>query len=177
LSAHERLRRETRAAHERVDARFSALNLRVEDDYRRFLMLHAIAFLPVEKAVTDAGAARLVEDWEAMRRTPELLADLQALGLAAPSDEGGPCFNDDAEMLGAIYVLEGSRLGGAALRKSIDPTFPHRFLAHPQPKGRWRVLVALLERNLGESVRVDSAVEAALGAFAFFERAEWDRGD
>jgi heme oxygenase len=159
-----------------VDARFSALNLRDEKDYRRFLMLHAIAFLPIEKAITDAGAARLIDDWEAMRRSPELIADLEALGLAAPSDNGGPSFADDAAMLGAIYVLEGSRLGGAALRKSIDPAFPHRFLAHPQPKGRWRGLVALLERNLGESVRVNSAAKAALGAFAIFERAEWDAG-
>ncbi len=174
MSAHERLRRETRAAHERVDARFASLNLKDPDDYRRFLMLHAIAFLPIEKALTDAGAARLVDDWEAMRRSPELVADLEALGLPVPSDEGGPTFDNDAEMLGAIYVLEGSRLGGAVLRKSVDPDFPHRFLSHPQPPGRWRGLVAMLERNLYESVQVDSAVKAARGSFAYFEQAEWD---
>ena len=174
MSAHERLRRETRAAHERVDARFSTLNLEDRDDYRRFLMLHAVAFLPVERALTDGGAARLIADWDVMRRTPELAADLADMCLPIPSDAGGPTFASDAEMLGAIYVLEGSRLGGAVLRKTVDPSFPHRFLAHPQPKGRWRDLVATLERNLYESVQVDSAVSAALGVFAYFERAKWD---
>jgi heme oxygenase len=174
LSAHQRLRTDTRAAHERVDALFSGLDLKDLADYRRFVALHAAAFLPIEKALTDAGAARLVPDWDAMRRTPELMADLEALVLPVPDDESGPTFANDAEMLGAIYVLEGSRLGGAVLRKTVDPSFPHRFLAHPQPKGRWRGLVAMLERNLYESVQIDSAVSAALGVFAYFERAEWD---
>lgn len=174
MSAHQRLRSETRAAHERVDARFASLDLKNLDDYRRFVGLHAAAFLPVERALTEAGAARLVPDWDAMRRTPELVADLEALGMAIPADTGGPTFPDEASMLGGIYVLEGSRLGGAVLRKTVDPAFPHRFLAHPQPPGRWRGLVALLERNLYESVQVDSAVKAALGVFAYFEQAEWD---
>lgn len=174
MSAHEHLRRETRAAHERVDARFSGLDLKDPADYRRFVALHAAAFLPLEQALTDAGAARLVDDWDAMRRTPELEADLVALGLPVPPRSSGPTFANDAEMLGAIYVLEGSRLGGAVLRKTVDPAFPHRFLAHPQPAGRWRALVALMERNLYESVQIDSAVQAALGAFAYFEEAEWD---
>lgn len=174
MSAHQRLRSETRAAHERVDARFASLDLTNLDDYRCFIGLHAAAFLPVERALTEAGAARLVPDWDAMRRTPELVADLEALDMAVPANTGGPAFPDDASMLGGIYVLEGSRLGGAVLRRTVDPTFPHRFLAHPQPAGRWRGLVALLERNLYESVHLESAVAAALGVFAFFEEAEWD---
>lgn len=174
MSAHERLRAETRAAHERVDARFSGLDLKDPADYRRFLGLHAAAFLPLEQALTDAGAARLVEDWQAMRRSDELVADLTDLGLTVPASPPPPTFAGDAELLGGIYVLEGSRLGGAVLRKTVDPAFPHRFLAHPQPPGRWRGLVALMERYLYQPVLLDSAVAAALGAFAYFEMVEWD---
>ena len=53
-----------------------------------------------------------------------------------------------ASMLGAIYVLEGSRLGGAVLKRTVPGHFPRRFLEARQAAGSWRTLLQALDEFL-----------------------------
>lgn len=169
MSAHAQLRSATRDAHDRVDARFSALNLGDRDDYAAFLAAHAHAFVPLEEALTAAGAAELLDDWDESLRTSSLLADLAELGVPPPPPSAALEFVDEAEMIGALYVLEGSRLGGAVLRTSVPTGLPSRFLSHRPPGGHWRRVIAMMERKLYSNAMREAAARGAMQAFALFE--------
>lgn len=175
MSAHATLRAATRAAHDRVDAGFAKLNLGDRADYRIFLRRHAAAFLPAEEALTSAGADRIVAGWSSHRRGPALLADLAELGIEVPAFTLAPSYQGDARILGGTYVLEGSRLGGAILRRSVAPGLPRRFLDSVQPPGRWRAFLADLDLRLSDRNSLDLATQAALRTFALFDAEEMGR--
>ena len=169
MSARAALRAGTAAEHERVDRLFSGLNFGRADDYRRFLLAQAAAYLPIEAALDAAGAEALLDDWSSRRRAPLLFADLGEMGLAAPAPSAAPSFVNPAQMLGAIYVLEGSRLGGALLKRGIGEGLPRRFLDAPQKPGSWRKLLDNMERFLYRSDQLEAAVGAAKSVFQGFE--------
>lgn len=170
MTARSILRSETRRDHERVDAIFSKLDLADPLQYRRFLAAQAGPFLAVEEALDRAGIGKLVEDWPARRRSIFLQADLDELGLSATA-ETPPSLPDTASQLGALYVLEGSRLGGAVLKRDLPLSSPRRFLDAKAPKGSWPKLLEILEEHLYGSERIGLAVEAAKAVFARFEAA------
>ncbi|MHA6722750.1 biliverdin-producing heme oxygenase [Sphingomonas sp. RS2018] len=164
------LRSATAAAHERVDAAFGAADLGSRTGYAAFLAAQASAHLPVEAALEAAGAARVLADWPTRRRTEALIADLADLGEPLPPAIDPPMFDTPARMLGAIYVLEGSRLGGAMLKRSVAPGLPTRFLGSAVPGG-WRALIEFLDQMLATEQESNQATEAALAVFDRFERA------
>ena len=169
MKARAALRAATAEEHERVDQLFSRFDLSEAEDYRRFLLAQATAFLPIEAKLDELDAAALVEDWPLRRRGDALKADLADLGEALPAPLAAPEFGDPSAMLGAIYVLEGSRLGGALLKRSIPADLPRRFLDAPQMPGSWRKLLELLDAFLYEPDRVHSAVGGARHVFHRFE--------
>jgi heme oxygenase len=169
MKARAALRAATAAEHDRVDAVFGRLDLARREDYRLFLLAQAAAFLPVERALEDAGAQGVVHDWSERRRAHLLVQDLGALGVPLPAPEPAPVFAGTAETLGAVYVLEGSRLGGAMLRRGVAADAPQAFLAAPQHKGSWRKLLELLDDRLYETAAIETAVGAARKTFLCFE--------
>lgn len=171
MRAHSLLRESTRSAHDRVDSAFGGYDLADPDDYASFLSGHATAFIPVEDALDRSGAAQFLPDWGESRRASLLSQDLSDLGIDLPERVEEPSFASDAAMLGALYVLEGSRLGGAMLRRSVPADKPSRFLSAVHLPGRWRTFVATLELSLSTNVRLRDATASALKTFALFERA------
>jgi heme oxygenase len=169
MKARQALRAGTASEHERVDRLFSRFDLSRIEDYRLFLSAQAAAHLPVEAALDTAGAERIVEDWPTRRRAALLLADLEELGLPQPRPMEAPELKDDAAILGAIYVLEGSRLGGAMLKRSLPDIAPKRFLGATQAPGNWRKLLESLDHFLYETVALESALLAAKQVFERFE--------
>lgn len=165
------LRAATRGAHDRVDALFSGFDLARPDDYRRFLAAQAAAFLPAEAALDHAGAGRLFPGWSEARRAHLLAADLDDLGMARPDPAAAPAFASPAAVAGAVYVLEGSRLGGALLSRRLAPGLPGRFLSAGLPPGGWRAFLARLEQLLGTDVERREAVASAEGMFLLFASA------
>lgn len=164
------LRAATRGAHDRVDALFSGFDLARAGDYRRFLAAQAVAFLPAEAALDAAGAGELFPGWNDARRAPLLTADLAELGLAAPVG-AAPAVGSPAAIAGAVYVLEGSRLGGALLARRVAAGLPRRFLSASQPAGAWRAFLARLEQLLTTDVERREAVASANGMFNLFAAA------
>lgn len=164
------LKAATSDAHDRVDAAFGH-DLASRAGYAAFLGAQAAALVPVEQALEAAGAALLVEDWDAHRRAPLLAADLAALGLDLPAPQLAPRYPDDPALAGGLYVLEGSRMGGAILRRAVPATLPTAFLSARQSPGRWNRFVASLDQLLYSRQRLDAAIEAAALTFACFEQA------
>ena len=168
MSARAALRAATAGAHDEVDSIFSRFDLGRTEGYRRFLMAQASAVLPVEAALDRAGAAELVPDWTARRRADALRSDLSALSAEPPPPLLSPIFGSPEAVLGGVYVLEGSRLGGALLSRSLPAGVPSAFLGSPPDSPRWRKLLEDLERLLYRHDQVAKAAGAAINVFACF---------
>ena len=101
--------------------------------------LHGI-HLAGETAIA-AGLARLGLDYDWQPRQTELEADLAALGrtpwpLRIPT---APC-QDAADLIGYLYVIEGSRLGGLVIGRQLAthlPQAPRRFYDDQHAPARW----------------------------------------
>jgi len=172
MTARAALRAATADEHRRVDAAFSRFHLGSETGYRDFLLAQAGGFLPIEAALDEAEAETILPDWAERRRSDLLRADLAALNVTPPEPFSAPSFlSIKASMLGAIYVLEGSRLGGAVLKKAVPSHFPRRFLEARQAAGSWRKLLQTLDEFLIRPGDLEAAVAAAKEVFARFERA------
>jgi heme oxygenase len=169
LSARRALRAGTRAEHERVDRLFGGLDLATSRGYRLFLAAQAAAYLPMEAALERAGVAAILPDWPERRRSQLLRDDLADLGAPLPSPETVPGLDGAPAILGAVYVLEGSRLGGAMLRQALAPAAPQSFLRHPQAPGAWRKLLETLDQSLYETAALDAALRSARAVFGCFE--------
>lgn len=149
----------------------STFDLTSAAGYADFLAVQAAAFLSVEAALDEGGAAEVLPDWPQRRRSEALVADLTALGRAVPDLVTPPDFDDEARLWGGLYVLEGSRLGGAVLRKSVPPELPRSFLASPSKSAGWPSFVAVLERKLYGDPALQRAGSSAIETFACFELA------
>ena len=53
-----------------------------------------------------------------------------------------PNFSGLPALLGGLYVIEGSRLGGALLKRGLPAGTSARFLNAPAEPGAWRRLIA-----------------------------------
>ena len=170
MTPRQRLRSGTAENHERVDALFGRFDLGNVGGYGRFLSAQAEAFLPVEAAI-DTHGMDMLADWPSRRRGALLRQDLAELGIAVPVTAGAPRLDDDAAALGALYVLEGSRLGGTMLSRSLAPGMPQSFLGRKGAPGSWPKLLELLDEFLYGSVRIGLALDAARAVFELFEAA------
>ncbi|MDY6922686.1 MAG: biliverdin-producing heme oxygenase [Pseudomonadota bacterium] len=163
------LRDRTAAAHARVDSLYSRFDLADAEGYAGFLTAQARAFPAVEASLTGAGAAGIIPDWRDRLRTDALMRDLAATGAPSPALLPPPAYSSEAEILGGAYVLEGSRLGGALLRRSAPEGWPTAFMDASDPR-LWRAFVTLLDQRLTRQTDLDQAISAALATFAVFER-------
>ncbi|MDF0541053.1 biliverdin-producing heme oxygenase [Sphingobium sp. H39-3-25] len=162
------LRTATGSHHERVDSLFSKVRFDDRMSYGQFLRAQAAAYLPTENALSRSGIDAIVPDWQARQRNDLLCADLADLGLEPPTSAGDLDLDGEEASLGALYVLEGSRLGGAMLKRSVSPDFPVRFLGGGDSTA-WRSLLALLEERLDTDVKRATSIKAARHVFMLFE--------
>lgn len=163
----QRLRAASGLAHDRVDAAFGAFRLDDRDDYAAFLTAHARALPAVEAAL---AAHPDLPSWR--ERTSLLSGDLADLGRTMPALL--PFAPDgDAAAWGALYVTEGSRLGGTLLARSVAAGWPSRYLGARHLPGEWRALLAAIETRAADAPPEwqAAAVAGAMACFALYERA------
>lgn len=118
--------------------------------------------------------------WSSVSNSTEkldlIVSDLSRLGAFAPgwiSDWRPGC---PQSVLGAIYVAEGSMMGGKLIARQLDYLLGDSdegrrfFIGRGQPDSfKWRRLLAVLEAGLAEPRALDSATAGALAAFDLFE--------
>lgn len=167
--AREMLRAATADCHRRVDEIYSAARLSDPVSYGNFLCAQAAAFLPVEAALDAAGISDVIDDWPSRMRAPHLMHDLSELGIARPAPVAPFAIAGAAEMLGALYVIEGSRLGAKLLKRSVPAHLPATFLGG-SGSGSWQSLLILLDRMLDTVELRHQAIGAASDVFTLFER-------
>lgn len=165
MSAIALLRARTAASHEAADSVFGGHDLNEPASYRRFLEAHGRA-LPQAEAMAAAV-------WPALRRRTSLLAaDLAALGAPATlvvstENERGP------SQWGALYVVEGSRLGGGFLAKRVGPGMPVAYLSAVHQPGEWRAIRQAIDAAATDRDQhwLEQMVAGALATFALYEAA------
>lgn len=186
-SARFALRAATAAAHERLHAVpvFHALaEGRLDREgyvalLRRLLGFHGA----VEAALSVAPSlARYGIDLAERRRAPLLRADLAYFGSSAKAHAAPvPAFATAPEALGALYVTEGSTLGGRQLARGLDYLLPaggslregegRRFLlGHGARHGAmWQACCAAIEACGAEPGGLPGMQAGAAATFAAFE--------
>jgi heme oxygenase len=169
--AHRALRDATRDEHDRVDAIFGRFDLTDRRSYIDFLLAHAKALLPVEVALDAAGARTWFPDWPDRRRGRLLELDLSQLDSSAASAAPFTLAAHVGDVAGAVYVLEGSRLGGRYLARRVAPALPTSYLDAPQPPGAWPKLLERLDVLLADGEMANRALASARAVFARFEDA------
>ena len=171
LSFVAQLRMETRADHDAVDAAFSRFDLGTLEGYRNFLVAHARVLPAAERLIRPDA---LISAWRG--RSAPLLADIAALDAVAPEQFSLELPGGEAGRWGALYVMEGSRLGGTVLAKRVADGLPCAYLSARHPPGAWsRILQALDQADGGLEWR-RQAVEGAKAMFGAFLAASRAQG-
>jgi heme oxygenase len=172
-----RLRNATRAEHARLDALITGAGfLTTRSRYLNYLAATLAAREAVERALDAAGAEKAFPDWPRRRIAMDLRRDLQDLGhTASVSGASGFEVSSHAEILGALYVLEGASLGArllqtAAATLGMDAGFGARHMAtQTADRTIWPRFTSLLD-----AAEFDRAGEAECARMAahVFERFE-----
>ncbi len=137
----EQLRAATRSAHRALDhhpllAPLTRSPLTAGDYINALAALHG----------TQQAIECWLDDFAPQADFPPRLADLQsdlaALGASPfPLMAELPKFDSDAQRIGAMYVIEGSNLGGIVIARLLDESLPadvpRRFFANSGGKRRW----------------------------------------
>ncbi len=167
-SAVVRLRAATRPFHDLTDTEYSSFDLSDRRDYTAFLLAHARATRAAEAVLHDDET---LPTWRP--RAPLLADDLDKLGCAMPAPLAFEDSADEGWRWGVLYVLEGSRLGGAVLVSRADRDAPVAFLSARHAKGEWRTLLAAIDAR--GAVRgpawIDGAIAGASACFQLYRRA------
>jgi heme oxygenase (biliverdin-IX-beta and delta-forming) len=173
----DRLRDETRVAHSRLDQTLGLLDrLNSLDQRGRLLAGYHWLHRETEAKVAPFLCKMSDLDFPARRRSSLLAEDLAILGHPARFDNP---FRLDIQTpgaaFGALYVLEGSTLGGRVILKELKLRGASLAgLGFLDPYGnrtgeRWRSFLAILEREVKSSDQKAEAVTGALNTFAFAE--------
>lgn len=153
------LRDAAMANHHRVDELFSNFSIDSSAGYSAFLKAHARALAPLEQMARPVAP-----------RLPHLIEDLAALGEPLPEPLAVERQVGEAFRWGALYALEGSRLGGAMLERRVPPGLPRAYLSSVHGKGGWIAFQNALDEaadGCGEDW-IDGAIKGAEAAFALF---------
>ena len=112
----------TAVAHARTEKALMMHIKRIDsaDDYAKLLYCFYGYFAPVEKILESYGPS-IISDYDLRRKTHSLCSDLQQLNVPNPKSFAAdlPEINNESQAFGCLYVLEGSILGGAILKKRI----------------------------------------------------------
>lgn len=171
------LRSATAPAHQQLDDAVSQDLDYGPESYVRFLRGLARGILPIEDALERAGIAAFATDWPDRRRSGALKQDLAEFGETLPEGEPSFALAGLPEAIGALYVLEGSRLGSQLLLKqalasdSAVVRNATRHLAHGQGQKFWPSFVALLDSSADAQNSPNRVVAGANQAFALIHQA------
>ena len=124
----------------------------------------------------ERAPASLAIELPARARAGLLAQDLAGLGV--PSDAIArlpladvPSMRDESEILGGLYVVEGSTMGGVLIARALSGFGDNRrfYLGHGADHSRlWRLFLARLE-----AAEVEPAERTAAAVFSAFE--DWMR--
>ncbi|MGU3492856.1 biliverdin-producing heme oxygenase [Xanthobacteraceae bacterium A53D] len=124
LTRTKRLRAQTHAAHEDLDARImDGAPFADRERYLQFLHMQYLFHRDIDALYDDQSLTERLPDLPVRRRLEAVTNDLADLGATPPADLPAPLFpagqsHDLPTALGWLYAAEGSKLGAAFLLKA-----------------------------------------------------------
>jgi heme oxygenase len=159
---HRTLRAATRDDHALIDRMLLRFDLNRAEDYGIFLNIHFAAL------VTFQADWRLQDDEDFARMLRCLQADLETLGYTTTASQvpsRGP--TSPSAGLGIGYVVRGSRLGAAVLRRGVVGELPTSYLDFV-PALSWAAFLLELESIADDPTGRNEATRAARSTFNAF---------
>lgn len=177
-SLRRRLRSESRASHETLDAKFDGMaEAPTPDVYARFLAVNEACHRAIEPVLAASPLSEIAPGFASTPRSPALAADLAAMDIAALDAPPFPLpAPDAAETVGIIYVIEGSRLGAGFILSKLRgrelgadwSKAAFAYLEGPDEPHALRGFLMEASRRLQGDSDIDRAVAAADATFRYF---------
>ncbi len=123
-------------------------------------------------AAKGIGASHLSSSID---RASLLEADIRHLGGHVPVSLPVWSLATVERMLGALYVAEGSMLGGRVLARQLDYLFPDGadgrsfFIGSSDDHINWQILLATIEGEYRDSLSLEAMIGGAHAGFELFE--------
>ncbi len=120
----DQLKESTKTAHQLLEKKLitTIKAIRTRQDYVALLSLFYGFFGGMETAINEHIDFAILPDYEQRRKAVALAEDLKALEATLPRVAGEkeiPIINNHLQAIGALYVMEGSTLGGKIISKII----------------------------------------------------------
>ncbi|WP_374948609.1 biliverdin-producing heme oxygenase [Mucilaginibacter sp.] len=121
----DKLKEETKSNHQQLEKVMvgKLRAIRSKEEYADVLKLFYGYFGGLEMEINKVIDASLLPDNADRRKTQSLADDLQSLGAAVPVKASGddlPVLTSHLQAIGALYVIEGSTLGGKIISKMMQ---------------------------------------------------------
>ncbi len=173
-----RLKEETKTAHQALEKKviLQLKAIRSEADYASFIHAFYLYFNALESKLAVYINDTIVPDLSSRRNSSYLKADLQALGFKDEQERkiALPEINSLAQALGAMYVMEGSIMGGPIivemLRKHGLAKGFSFFSGYGAETGTmWNNFVTVLNERLQNTTAQEESIKAASETFEKFQ--------
>lgn len=172
-----KIKEATKAAHQQLEGvvvrKLKAINGR--EDYADFLKHFYAYFNVVEQAIAPFVNTSVLPDYQERRNASYLKSDIEALGYTVDDlpVAQAPGISNLQEALGALYVLEGSIMGGSIIVKMLEKQNIRDgvsfFSGYGEATGqKWGAFIAVLNANAQSDEEENSAISAANATFDRF---------
>ncbi|MEO8961995.1 MAG: biliverdin-producing heme oxygenase [Ginsengibacter sp.] len=126
----EELKLRTKERHQQLEVKvITAIKLiHHRNDYARLLQLFAGYFGSLEDLIEQNLNLDMLTDYRLRRKAAALQADLISMNVPLPKKIGSenlPTIKNSLQAIGALYVMEGSTLGGRIIRKMVADKLPN----------------------------------------------------
>lgn len=150
-----------------------------KEEYRALLRQFYGYHKPLERAFMESGELRELLDFTSRQRVGALEADLKTLGMsqeeidALPESTELPRHDTLPRLVGCMYVLEGSTMGGQMISKHLSAKFGFengegvRFYAGygAETMPMWKAFKGFVNENFSSSEELDQISESAAETF------------
>ena len=171
-----RIKEVTKEAHQQLEKKVVLKIKAISSpaDYAAFLKYFYAYFNAVEKAVASY-ITTMLSDYDKRRNASYLKTDIEALGYTTDElpEAQAPQITNAAEAMGALYVLEGSIMGGPYIiqmlqKRGIEKGFSF-FSGYGADSGRmWKAFQDVLNQVGSDEAAGQQAMQKASETFARF---------
>ncbi|MFT3824156.1 MAG: biliverdin-producing heme oxygenase [Chitinophagaceae bacterium] len=167
----------TKTAHQQLEKKvvLQLKAIRNEADYAALLKNFYAYFNQVEKAIAPYITPELLPDYKDRRNSSYLKKDIEELGFS--TDElpvaTAPLITNTQQALGALYVMEGSIMGGSIIVQMLAKGGVTRGVSFfsgygPATGEMWGKFVTVLNANASTATEESLSIETANETFSRF---------
>jgi heme oxygenase (biliverdin-IX-beta and delta-forming) len=178
----ERLRSETKSIHQALEKAMipGIRNAKTPEAYGAILKTFYGYFKAIENLLDKQLTDKIVPAYDQRRKAHIIIEDLKAInqnGALPPLATELPEISNAYQALGAMYVLEGSTLGGQVITKMLmqnlnltDSAWIRFFSGYGDDTQKmWGSFIGVLNQYSQDETRHDEMIEAAINTFAQFK--------